>query len=504
MAEVGVWLDFAQDGFDTGATSSEAGELARLMPEGGTAGTSDNITSDVIEYTITRGLPAEITGGAPSDSAVIVVKNSDGMYSPDNASSPVYGLLGPGCPVWIGVNSDGTVTTPGTVYGRFAGIVREIAPIPVGGATNTPTAEIICDGILADYALTPVVLADSTTRSQGSFRLAVLTAIGETRTDLAGEPDTLPLSSADSTDALSVLEELNRATGTRHFIAPASTVSSWYNYTTRNRHYKLGVAADATINAGTQHLTSVDGWRYNNDGIINSQRATIDPVSFTPATATVWAYEQLPFTVSGNKVIWANFDDYVASPVLSVNSSGGLTSTLTPFGRSAKIELSGSGVTVTELSIEGSQVVRDSKVTLSGDYVAEAGPSQAKYRVRAGSDLSGDLLGAQATAQGIVDHIIFRYAARPLKRPSIHVENWFPTMFTLNPYDILAVTIAAVSASAVKFDIVGISEHCDMAADAGPILHAIDFQLSESRIQSTSDWFVLNTSTVDSVSQLGY
>jgi hypothetical protein len=502
VAEVGVWIDIARDGFGTGGgAGDEPGLLARIFPEGGSS-TSDNLTTYVIRYEINRGFAQEVIGGSPTDTATITVNNSSGYFSPDNTASPWYGLLGPGCPVWIGINDDGSITTPATVIGRFAGVIREIVPIPVAGADNTPTAELICDGILADYDRTPVTLADSTTRSQGSFRAAILAAIGETRTSLASEPDPLPLSSADSTSALSVLEELNRANGTRHFIAPADNVTAWYSYTTRNRHYKLGTTADASIDAASQHLTAIDGWRYNNDGVINSQRATIDPVRFTPATATVWSYEAVPFTVSGNKVIWANFDDYVQDPVLSVNGAG-ITSTLTAFGRSAKIELSAAGATVTELSIEGSQVIRDSTITLTGDYVAEAAPSQAKYRVRSGSDLAGDLLGAEATAQGIIDHIIWRYAPRPLKRPRVTIVNWFPTMLTLNPYDILGTTVAAVSASGMKFDVVGITDRCEIAANT--VKHyQVDFQLAESRLQDALTWFTLNSSTLNSTAPLGY
>lgn len=502
----GVWIDMDRDGFGASAADSDA-PLTRMLPEGSSS-VSDNITTYVTAYSITRGATGELTGAAPTDSATITVKNSTGYFNPDNAASPFYNRLGPGCPVWIGVNDDGTVTGDGhDVYGRFAGVVREVAPIP-SGAGISATAEIICDGILADYALTPAVVADSTSRSQLTFRSAVLDAMGESpnRRDLDYEPDPLPLSSADSTNALSVLEDLNRANGTRHFIAAANNRDAWYFYTTRNRHHKLGAAADESLDAGSDHVTSVDGWRLNNDGIINSQRASIDPISFTPATATVWEYEQVPFGVAGNLVIWANFDDYVANPTLSVNvASGSITSSITPFGRSAKIELSSTGAEVSELSIEGSQVVRDSAVTLSGDYVTEAAPSQARYRVRAGSDLSGDLLGAQATAQGMVDHIIWRFAPRPLKRPSMTVVNWIPEMFTLNPYDLIAATIASVSASGVKFDIVGLTETCDMASETGPTVHhEITYQLQESRIQGTMDWFVLDNSALNGPDPLGY
>jgi hypothetical protein len=411
---VGFWVDWANDGFSTGATvADDPGLLARGMPEGdGTAAYSDDITADLISISWHVGATSDLLGGSGADSLTAVLKNTAGKYNPDNASSVLAGLLRPNRKVWLGVNADGTLTGTGqTVYPLFAGRVREIAPIPAGGAQDAPTVEILCDGILADYARKSVHVADSTSRSQAAFRAAVLDAIDpDANVDLADEPDTLPLSSADSTSALTVLEDLNRANGSGHAITPAA-LSDWYTYTSHNRHYKLGAAPDWSIDAGAEHVTGIDGLRLNADTVINDQRATVDPVSISPALSVVWTYDKAPFTLNGNLVIWANFEDYVDRPEISVNvSSGAVTSTLTSFGHSAKLELYSAAAQVGTLEVIGHAIVRDSSVTVSTDYLPEAAPSQAAYGIRTGSALSGDLLGSQASAQGIVDHIVFRRA----------------------------------------------------------------------------------------------
>lgn len=502
----GVWVDWDNDGFAE-AGASATGLLARMMPEGGVTAYSDNITEYVMSIAWQRGAQGDFVGGSGQDSATIIVQNTSGRFNPDNTASPLYGRLRPGRRVWMGVNADGTLSGSGqTIYGLFAGKVREIVPIPEPGAADAPTVEILCDGILQAYSREAVRLADSTTRSQGGYRSAVLAAIGETRTSLPNEIDTLPLSSADSNDALSVLENLNRANGSRHYIAPGDTKEDWYAYTAQNRHYKLGSAADYTLSASSQHVTSFDGYRVTADGIINVQRATVDPVNFPFADEQVWEYGNLPFALTGNMTIWANFEDYVGEPALGISSTGAtVTSSITPFGHSAKIELSSTGATVTALTVRGLPVTRGQGVTVTSDNLPEAAPSQSAYGVRAGGDLSGDLLGARASAQGIVDHIVWRFAG-PLARPAVTVENWQPQMYGVEVGDVIALTVAQLDISAKKFDVIGIRGFCRTAASATVNHWTITYQLSESRIQDTSSpFFLLNTDALNSTSDLlGY
>lgn len=506
VPEAGFWVDWDEDGFaDDDSSTGEEGLLARIFPEGG--GTvDDNITADVRQVRWQRGGQGDVVGGSAPDSAVAVVKNSTGKYNPDNVASPLYGRLRPGRPVWFGANADGTVSGAGTVYGIFAGKIRDIIPLPEGGiSTGTPEAEIICDGILEDYARVPTNVVDSITRSQSAFRTEVLSDIGETRTDLDVEADTLPISSADSENALSVLESLNRASGTRHFIRPQSIKDDWYKYTTRNRMYKVGAAADSTLDAASQHVTSIDGWRLTAESVINRQRATVDPLVIPVEQTIAWEYGNAPFDVSGNKTIWADFGEYVANPELRSQESGAaLTKTLTSFGHTGKIDLfSPSSTNVLRLYVVGQAARREQAVTVTGELIDGVESSKAAYGVRTGQPLSGDLLGAQASAQGIVDHITWRFM-NPLMAPRVTVENWFPDMLNRDLYDLLGITVAQLDASAKKFEIIGLSGVVDVAASASVVHWTVTYTLREAHIQGTQTFFTLNTSTLNGSHLLGY
>jgi hypothetical protein len=154
-AHVGLWIDWDED-LTWGNAHANCSDL-------------------LISATYTRGSAPEITGAAQAGSATFVLQNPAGLFDPDYASGALYGKLHDGVPVWFGANEDGTITTPGTVRGRFAGRIVEVAPLPVAGAgASTPTAEIVCEDALGWYGRTPVELSDDCspavpTPIQGAF-----------------------------------------------------------------------------------------------------------------------------------------------------------------------------------------------------------------------------------------------------------------------------------------------------------------------------------------------
>lgn len=478
----GFWLDVDNDGFAD----------------------DDNRTADVISVTWNRGGTADLTGGVQPGQATAILKNDDGTYLPENPDGLFFGKLRPGLRMWFGCNSDGTLDEKGdTVYGLFAGILKEIAPIPEAGAGPdwTPTVQMIFEDALGWYSRQQVRVSDSTTRSQRQFREAVLGAIPETLFTLDNETATLPLSGADQTDALSLLTQLNASNGTRHYIHPQQSLTDWYTYVTRNRQYNLGGASIASYDAGAKHVTRMDGWRYSDDTIINYQEATIEPISFPPDRDIVWMYDVATFTVTSAapfKII-ANFSDYVKGPVLSFTSSGSISATLTPFGGSALIEItSGSSGVVSNLRIAGRLVRRALPLTVKAEDPTSE-DQVTGYGVRTGVPLSGSLIGAQAAAQGICDAIVFRFA-QPKKRPLMTVVNDFPTMLGLELYDIIDVTVAQLSVSAKVMEIVGLTGRANRAAETpdGPLsLYEFDYQLQEATLQEPQEFFTSDVSTSD-------
>jgi hypothetical protein len=464
-------------------------------------GSDDDLTSDVESWRITRGASAEITGGAQPGSATVILNNpADDRYNPLNAAGPLYGKLRDGVPFWISVNPDGSVT--GTEQrGLFGGRIKDITPIPSDGGGRALKVEILCEDALGWLGRTPVTLADALFRSQGAIRAAILTAAGETRTVLAHETATVPLSSWDGS-ALGALEELNKANGTRHLIRPGDTPTAWYDYVARDRQWRLDGTVDASVDAGAEHVTGTDGWRLSADTVTNQQRATVTPITFTRGQVTAWEAEALPFTFSGTRTLWPTFDDYLDAPVVDINYTGSAVSaTLTSFGATAKLVLTSAATsTVTGLSIEGRLARRGT----AESHVADDLTSQAGLRgIRAGSDISGDWVGVLATARGMAEHVVWRYGDTQY-RPSLTIQNWFPEMFEVDLYDVLAATIAQLAMTARRFEIVGWTMEGRIAASSTVCHHILTLVLQECRVQADPGWFILDTSVLDGSDILAY
>lgn len=492
--EPGIWMavDPSRGFYGAGTASSVDALLARMLPQSsiGTA-VSDNITSYIQSMTWSRGSSFDHTGSEQPGGATIRLK-------PSFTSSALYSLARPGLPVWCGADyTTGSVTSGTAVRGFFAGYTREIVTLVEDGLVTG--VEILCDDPLASYRSRPVELTASAGRSQQDVRAAVLAAIDEDNRALATEPVELPISAVSSDDALGVLAELNRASGSRHFIAPADTKEDWYDYTTVNRNHKLGSAVDRSIDG--DDVDAISGYRITWDNVVNYQKASVTPISFSPDSLIVWEYDSLPLSLDfrDSRVIWAEFDDYVLDASLEVSStlSGGgtATGTLESFGKTAKITLyAGTRGTVTSLQIRGRQVQRaDAQAVLAEDLA-----SQNTYRLRSGSDISSDLIGQPADAQGVVDFLVWKFAT-PLKRPAIRIAAKSTTtlghIFLLDLYDLVAVTLDRIGVSARRFEIVGLRGTMTPKSSAAPHW-SIEFELQESPNQSALTLFTVGTSTV--------
>lgn len=482
-AEPGIWLDWDGDGFDRG-------DYDETTPRG-------------MSWVITRGASPELTGGSQPGSCTLVLRNRDDRFNPENDSSPVHDQLRDGVPLWIGVNDQGRLVGGTGVNGLFGGRLTEITPIPAGGAEEPPTVEMLAEDALGWYGRTPVRVVDARDRSQADLRLAALVAAGETRYDLPAEPRGLPLSSADGQLA-SVLDAINAANGTRHFAKPADSYTDWYAYTARDRMFKVGAAADASLDAGADHVISTSGWRKTAAVVINEQKATITPLSFPDFRSIVWQAETLPIIVHSGasidkRTIWATFDDFVDDAEVEIASTTGTTATLTSFGRSAKIVLSAPPCHVTRLVITGRKVRRG----LEQSVVVDDLDSQLAPRgVRAGSELSGDYIGSIAAAHGFATHIVWRFG-EPQYRPTLTVVNWLPYQFQLDLFDLVSFTSSQIGVDDRLFEIVGL-QHTGVLATAGPVYHEAVYTLQECRVQEPIDWFTWDVSDWDGVDNWAY
>lgn len=462
--------------------------------------------TDVIRWTVTRGSSPEVTGGATIGAATIIVKNTNDQYNPENPAGILYPDLRDGLGIWIGINNDGHLTGADP-RGLFAGRIKDITLIPAPGASEPPTAEIVCEDPLGWYGRTPVNLAMAEGQSQGVLRTLALQSAGETRYDLDHEITTMQLAGADGT-LLSVLEDINKANGTRHFIKPADNFTDWYAYTTRNRQWRLDATVDASLSQIDDHVTSMSGWRLSADTVTNQQKATTTPIRFTAATVEVWRLKQHALHTTDRRPYdaWIEFDDYVREPHVDVTRSGNTpTIVLTAFGDRCHLQItngSGQSTTFSRLTIEGALARR----LPNESHVADDLTSQALPRgIRAGGEISNAYVGILESASGIAEHVVWRYG-NPQIRPTLTVENWFPDMFDIDLYDLIAYTSPQLSATDRLFEIVGLTHQGNVASPAapGPVHHTATYVLQECAVQADPGWFYLDNSDLDSAAILAY
>jgi hypothetical protein len=220
----------------------------------------------------------------------------------------------------------------------------------------------------------------------------------------------------------------------------------------------------------------------------------------------VWQAEALPIVVTSAKPYetWVEFDDYVDAPTLDINYTGTApTSSVTGYGTSALVSITSAGTTtISGLSVLGGLLRRG----VSESVVEDDTTSQTGSRgVRAGSEVSGELVGVLASARGIASHVVWRYG-NPQFRPTLTVENWFPDMFTLEMYDVVSVTIAQLGMTARLFEVVGLTHECNLAAvdgDGNPVVsHTTTYVLQECRVQTDPGWFVIGLSLLGAASDV--
>lgn len=502
--EPGYWIDWAGDGFDTGAGGTavtEGPRLARGLPQAASVGTAsggDNVTPYVLASSWYRGGSYDHVGANGPGGFTILLDNSTGRFDPDNTASDLYGLMRPGLPVWAGAiaatGAVGTANGTGTVAGFIAGTVREF--VPTVDASGRRVCEVIGEDAFGPYSEATVSVEPSLTRSHQAFRALILDGLGEdnARRDLAVENGTMPFSAVESNDGLNVLEELNRATATRHFIRPADSKEDWYDYVTVNKLHKLQAAADQTLDG--DDITNVTGWRITNDNLIEVQRATVVPIGLTPDNGEVWSYEDVPFTMSAvrPKLIWANFDDYVFDASVDVDfTSGSGTANVTNYGKTAQVGIwaTSANATIGRVRILGQQVTRGDSITV---VAGDESPGK-----RAGSVISSDFIGQSGAAQGLVDFIVWKFG-QPLKRPALTVAAknaaTLSTIFSRDLYDVMTLSIDKLSVTSRRVEIIGLRGSHNPGRSGDGIWSA-SYELQETPNQSALDWFDVDTDSIN-------
>jgi hypothetical protein len=423
--------------------------------------TLDDITSYAEYLTYTRGANFDGTREAPG-SCTVRLLNIDGRFSPDNASSPLSGLLVLGRRIWI------RATHGGATYALFYGSIRRIVPTP-----GNKLVEIVAEDPLYYLSRSEVSVALSTERSIYTFRQQILTQLDVAYGLNHGIEDDIVYTEADQANVLDLLSELNVATGTVHYIRPHASSQIRGFYFTIDRVTIQGQAVDETFNDDLNDLANYD---LTDEGLVNSQRVFPTARRVAEVPEVVWE-GNVPFTIDvPTATIWAgrnrrapgaapvrsttdiSFEDPTFEQALTIEGTGISGSVFTPFSRSAKIEIStATDATIDVLFITGKPARRLSDVSVQAvdtSVVAEA---------FAGGDISSEFITSEAMAKGLADWWVYRYKGG-VSRPDVTYVNKFPTQLARDITDRVSLNFALLGISAKQFLIRSLTTRIDLEA----------------------------------------
>jgi hypothetical protein len=483
MTLTGSWTVYTVDWTPTGTRSDVEAVFANNAASVMTAEidhvevfeTIDDITGYADSVTWSRGASFDGSAEAPG-TCIVTLLNADGRFSPDSTTSPLAGLVVLGRAVWS------RSTYGGTTYAHFYGNIRRIVPMP-----ETRKVELVCEDPLYRLSRQEVSVALSNDSSIRSFRGSVLGEAGVflTNRNLAyGVESDIVYTEADQRSALDVLADLNKATGTVHYIKPHVSSTYLYQYTTVDRATVQGQGIDETF---SDDLNGMSNYDLTDEALVNSQRVFPTARRIADVPETVWE-GNVPFTIdAGSVTVWAGskremvrtrgrateditFDDPTFDQELTISGTGISSSTFTPFSRSAKIDISTvSGATVDTLFITGRPARRLSEESV---LVEDLSAVSERY---AGSDISSDFIASPAMAEGLAKWWVYRYKAGA-SRPDIQTVNRFPSQLQRDISDRLSITFSLLGISAKQFLIRSLSTTVELQSK----LWTTDYQLEST------------------------
>lgn len=457
----------------------------------------DDITSDVLSISWYRGA-SDWAGGSASGGATIVVDNTAGTYYPDNVGSTLHGLLLPGRRVWV------KATHSLVTYGVFAGFVERIVPIVSGGDER---AEIVCVDSLARWRKERVPLDANVidTTSIGTARADLLVdVLGELSPVLASgeDADALVGIGAPKTDALSLLEDLNRANGSRHVIRPRSTVvggggskanATAWEYVVQRRCDDLSDAAAADLT----NVYAINGYEVSSANVINEVTVAYSQYAVDTRVSTLWTLERsFPWNIGPDtEVLIAELPSAAVDLVADIDLTAGFVNlTLEDCGTTAIISIDpGTYATVTGLRLEGRavEITGASSVGSDGTSVGVYGPCSV--------EVSSTFLQSATTADGLRDYLLWRFGD-PRKRPTVTLRQPFSTMLALEVFDVVTLSVDRLYVDGIRYEIVGLEGRMSPASG-----WSVEYTLQEMPEQGTlTGWFTIGTSSLDGIDHLAH
>lgn len=373
---------------------------------------------------ISWGRGANFDGSSETaGTAVVVVRNDGKKFNPDNGSSPYASALRINQPLRIS-----------SVYGsttryHFHGFVTRIVP------RDDKFAEIHASDPLWRFSRQEVSVPASVKRQLQGFRVAVLEQMGLTTGEWAlaadnGPESMIPYTGADQVTGLGVLEELNSATGSFHFIRPTATS---FQYVARDRLYLQTNASVETYDPTdyTKPFPVIANADETAETIINEQRVQATPRLMDDAPSTLWELRGSIGVAAGTtRTIWARWSDpafEVTMPAADrVWETAGTapTFTFTPFARSAKIEITAGTETT---GVKALKVIGTNAPAADIASIADSSASSiSTYGLFRGGEVASDYLSSRANARGLASWYVRRYRI-PRAKPTMQVVNRFPS-----------------------------------------------------------------------------
>lgn len=373
--------------------------------------TGEDVTSRVLEeVSIEYGRDqARALSPIATGSAGFELLNTSKDYSPENASSPIFGLVLPARPVRI------QATLSATTYTLFRGHLDEFNVLPAIGDRKV--------SVTCLDALAKIKEAKATTTLYPSVRTgeaiaAILDAIGWSGAarDLDTGATTLRWWCVNSVDAWSAIQEIVAAEGSPALV----TVDSSGNIVFRDRHHRLVRSASTTSQAtfrdtGTEPLFSAplaydQGWR----DVVNDVSFGVDERAPQGEMSAVWTSDATySLAASATTVFTVSTDDpfYEAGIYFTVVSGSADVTIDETQGQSTTVTITagGSGAIVNGLSIQAFAVPVQRSLTVT----ASDATSITAYGSRSGPDGAGK--ACLEDAQAIADlAVLYRKVRLPI------------------------------------------------------------------------------------------
>lgn len=427
----------------------------------------------LIRLSYTRG-GSFFGSGEAIGSSTLRLDNKDGRFTIDNASSPLFGTQYANCEVHVRASYANKIYA--LCYGRLIRQSYIPADLEVEWELRDDL-ELVERGDFYPAGVWESILG---------YRNTIWSTVGfppETIEIGSASPEWDEVLAGDTMRAslLGELEELNTATRSTHFMEPNPSLWILGKYRSLPRTDFQSGSAVETFNDDIAEFTNYDSVDESLIGTISAQARPRRP--YPDVDEVIWTAQTVPILVPANTMRTIYPDSHV-DRAASITASFVAYDDAPPTAFTGSIIVSNSGARI-EIHAAAAHDAYISSLTLLGTiwHVVAADAATASATTifptyggrRVKQEISSEFLVSTTVAQGLVDYIVWRYGAgRP--RPTINVENRFPSQMLRQIGDRIALTFPKLSLSAKEYLIT----HLQTTVDINGRLWTTDYELEEA------------------------